>query len=501
MRYGSFKYGSGVKYGATAASNTLSWGFQVDWNDDEVFDGSNEAEWMMDLFVGRGRDNYLNQITQGEIIGFERVGSGSGNVTLINVDGRYDPFNTDSPLYPNVAPGKLCKIRVKDNATGTIYPIIAGRIKDITPISGSDKVLIDIEDGLNDLLVGEVTIAIQESVNIDDAIALVLSDISYFWGSSIGNSTDTLQYWWAEGEPHANACMDLAEADLGVFYIAADGSATFIGRNTINDVVLEISQGDILKEIPVKQPWETLRDLIKVLVYPRLVAATADLWQLQDIPLISPGETKIFWTNFTYGDTAISVPAKNILAPVATTDYTMNTLSTGLGTDLTADFSVTAYNFSTTSRLTVTNNGATAGYVTLLKQRGDPVYSPDTTIIKSGSGRRLFTLDSKWIQQVANGEAFADAILDLLSSTLKFPTVQFESRPDIQFIPDLFSAIQVNIEKLVISGQYSAGNISHKWLSSNGQVVLTRIGLEPFTGFSGGWQFPVDLGVDSIFAL
>ena len=132
-RYGTFKYGSasGHKYGAssTGTIDALAWGIDVDWNGDGFFDGVNEGNRAVSIRMFRGRNKQLRP--SGE--GFEPIRTGSITVELDNYDGRYDGWNSSSPLYPNVEPGKEIRVRVRNLYTGVIYPVFRGVINDIQP--------------------------------------------------------------------------------------------------------------------------------------------------------------------------------------------------------------------------------------------------------------------------------------------------------------------------------------------------------------------------------
>jgi len=500
-RYGEFKYGA-EKYGAVAKDSLLSWGIEVDWNDDGHFDGANEVDQCIALDLGRGRDNYLGWLDGNIITNFEPVTPGRVYLTLINDDGRYDPYNTNSPLYPNISPGKLAKIKVRDNSvSNTQYDVFAGRILDIIPVStpGNNVVKVTLIDGLNELNQDTPSLAIQTSIDIDTAVGTLIDDSGYYWGKNVGDSSITLTYWYAGEESYATALDRLAQADLGVFFIAENGAATFVGRNTTVPISIDITQADLLKEIAQGQPWETLRDKVTVNVYPKVLRATGDIWTLQDKPAIAAGATSIYWASFAYNYN--SVPCQSIISPLATTDYTMNAQADGLGADMTGDFTVTIVAFSKTAKVTITNNSASTGYITLLKIRGDALDTPDLTAIKAGTGKREFLLDNEWIQLITTAEAYAEYLQDSLSAIQHFPVIQFEDRPELQFGVGLFGALSATIDKLGLSSNYSVSNIKHEWLGPNGQSVRTTMKLEPFIGFDGGWQFPVQLGVDSIFAL
>ena len=498
-KFGSFKYGTGVKYGYTFGEQGIAWGFEFDWNNDGLFDGTNENELVTGLLVERGRDYYLRQGSDGDIVGFERVDIGKATITLDDSTGRFDTYNESSPLYPNVTTGRLVKIQARDNNTGAVFPVFAGKIKDIRPISGSEEVIITVEDGMRELRGGNAVVAIQENIAIDDAMALLIANADYTWGYNLGNSTEVLPYWWAAGETFEQACKDLAEADLGHFFIAADGKASFKGRNTINPILFQITQADVLKEISRPQPWENHRDATRILVYPTIIIPTGDLWNLQDKPLIPAGESRTYWSTFTYN--GVPVPAKTLEDPVQNTDYLMNSLQDGTGTDRSAQFTVVMTPFSNATKLVVTNTGGTPAYVILLKQQGEALAAPDVTEIRGGSGIKVFKLDNKWIQSTNTAESYSAEILDRLDKVIQFPTVQIEARADIQFWPDLFDSVRGTFDKINIESDFSVGKISHQWINRNGQAVLTKWKLEPFAGFDGGWLFPIQLGIDSEFAL
>lgn len=109
-RYGTFKY-STEKYGKTTTGipNNILYSFHVDWDGDGSYDGNyNEALRVLSWSVDRGRDSVINPSGDG----FTPYGIGTMRVTLDNKDGRYDSWNSASPLYGTSAPGKKAQFRV-----------------------------------------------------------------------------------------------------------------------------------------------------------------------------------------------------------------------------------------------------------------------------------------------------------------------------------------------------------------------------------------------------
>lgn len=88
-------------------SALYSWSFYVDWDGDGVYE-SNEGGRMIGLDVRRGRSDTV--APQGG--GWLDYEEGVAIVRLDNSDGRYDAWNTASPLYGELYPGRRCYVEV-----------------------------------------------------------------------------------------------------------------------------------------------------------------------------------------------------------------------------------------------------------------------------------------------------------------------------------------------------------------------------------------------------
>ncbi len=136
----------------------------------------------------------------------------------------------------------------------------------------------------------------------------------------------------------------------------------------------DIEPGGLIAPGSRSQVYRTVR----VYWYPTRTdaAATTVLFSLHTTStLIQPGATNntIFGPYRDPTNTDL-IGGTSQVAPVATTDYTMNSSPDGLGSDLTSDFTVSASYTGLGVRYTITNNGGTAGYVTKLQARGKGVY-------------------------------------------------------------------------------------------------------------------------------
>ncbi|HAL17317.1 MAG TPA: hypothetical protein DCP32_11390 [Anaerolineaceae bacterium] len=499
-RYGTFKYGS-QKYGTSGNQNIL-WAVQIDWDADGVFDGTNEAQYMTDFSVVRGRHYYINS----DGSGFEPMSVGRVDLTLTNGDRRFDPWYTHGPLYGKISPGKKAQIWLR--YLGVTRSIFAGYISDIQPISGDySRVRVTILDGIQYLIENPVSVLLRQNISHAAGIGAILDAIEWptIWGRSLETGIAELAYWWADGEKSRTAIQSLVDANFGAFFVAADGKAKFYTRNHVSISVVTVAEADLKREVVVPQPWEVVRNKIQIIAHPLAAQSISDLWRMGDTPGIGPGETLTIFANFEYGGK--SCPAINVINPVATTDYLANTQSDGLGTNLTGSLAVTSTVFSKTAKLDVTNNSSELVYPIMLKIRGNAVIEIGAGTVEAQDGasqtaygKRSFNLDNPWVQNVNTAQAFANYIKANIALPRAFPQVQLEGRPDIQFKPDLFDAVTLQLPSLGISDDYHVGHIEHHWLDEGGQSVRTTWKLETFENINiNAWKFPANIGVSTYF--
>lgn len=508
-RYNTFLYGSGVKYGASAATGILLWAVEIDWDRDNIFDGSNEASRMFSITRNRGRKSMLKQTGAG----FEVIQPGKCVIKLWNNDGRYDGWNTASPLYPNVTYGADVRIRVADQTVGVLEDYFYGTIVDIKPFGygANAYVEIHIEDGARYLRDYTARYPITTSISPNVAIGNILDSVSWpaHWGRNLDTGIDTIFYWWASGGRLAwSEIEDLAQSFLGIFFIAANGNARYLDRNSSPAAVLSLDQSQLHKEILIAQPWVFRRNITRLKVHPRKEAASGVIYQLLgDTPLVENGASskRVIWANYTYNNT--STPAKSVLQPVATTDYTMNTNSDGTGTDKTADCTVVVTDFGDNAKVEITNLSGGNVYVTKLQIQGVAIYEQnvsDVTYpedISTVSQPREFVMDQRWQQSVNAAVDYSRILGAFLDDLHKFPVIKISGRPDLQLGLELFDVVTLNVDKLGISGEsFRVGGIEDRSLGETCQAIETKLYMEPYLTSGTYWTWPItDFGTDTIF--
>jgi len=496
-RYSSFRYGTGVKWGATAQT-TLYWVVQVDWFDSNYAEGYNEAPRCVGCEWERGRDTFLESNTAG--IRFPSVGRAS--VTLDNHDGLYNSRNVSSPYYGTLQPGHRARIGVKTATATAIQWRFTGRATNIKP-SGWRNGYVDItfEDALQWLYDQEIDIDVQTSIRVDEAIAQVLLTAAWPWSSDLSISSDSLGYWWAKGSA-SKEIADLTASSIGYFSVLGDGTARFINRSEVTPASVSLTDDNTLNDLEIAQPWENYKNIIKIKWYPRQLQGSSVIWSDISVPLlINAGANYTTFGDYTYNSQ--SVPA--IYATVSASDYSANTAADGSGTDLTANFSVAFTDFGTSAKVVVTNNGIVNGYLRLLQISGQPINVPYTgSYIEQRSdyatNPRTWTLELPWQQTSARSETIASIIADYLDQARLWPMIEVENRFDGQFTPDIFDTVRYSSAYLNIDDSFRVGKIKEKWISDNGQAVKTTFILEPYIPGPVAWTWPVaTFGTDTVF--
>jgi hypothetical protein len=489
-RYGAGnKYGNGRLYGASdtpIVNDRFRWAVDVGW--ETTYSGENEADYMTALYVFRGRRSFLNPNGQG----FAPVETGRARVTLSNHDGRYDGWNTSSPLYPNVQPGKFIRIRLRDLDSGTIYNVFTGIVLDIETIGyGADaKVVLVCEDGWY-YLRNSITRAgvVREDFSVPRILGMIFGNeynqmkdpFHYPFGTEFEESLDVVPYWWSSNDILIGDMVhDLAQSFFGKFFIAADGTAKYYDSISTRTSVQTYDQSQMLKDIGNFQPWKNQRNVLRIKVRPRAEAANQIVWSLSSPVQVLKGETLSLSSIFTYNSIQVPVltPGSN-----AITDYNMNTASDGSGTALTTSFYFFAIPLGDTIEMLLINNSSSDGYVTDFDWVGIPVYetgSSDITYpnVKPSQVRELL-IDSLWHEDLTLAIEFVNNYGPQIAAVRQFPIIQFDTRPEA-LVPDLFDIVTVGIAELGISNtEFEVGGIEVQTLNETCQSFLVKQFLEP----------------------
>lgn len=491
-QFGEQKFGT-FKFGPTVLDSPR-FVLEVDWDADGTFDGTREKN-LREFAVERGRQYTISP--NGDR--FEEEDTGSYSAVFYDLEGRYNFYNENSPIYGMLSGGKRFRMRVR-TPENNIYYVMSGVLDD--PSSFKDGKIpmaaLTGEDGWGYLRdqAGVVTLPLQEDIYVDDAIALILERAGWLWGKNLDAGVDQRNYYWVDQRSSARSLHELVHSELGTINVGGDGAMVFRSRVHSEADVLAISHDDCI-DVRRATPKDVIRNLIKVRTTPLSEQSQQVVWSLPGELEINPGQTVEVWAEYEYN--GANVPVKNPVAPEAGTDYEGWTGTGHTGSDVTADITVTLDSFSTRGLVRVTNDGAVLAYVTV-DVRGTPIAPMNSATFEYEDaesvrqfGPRPFSLNID--QNLNKARQYRDLLGAYLASAKNFLIVDLLPNPEVQFSVDLGQVIRGDFADYGIDASYRVISISH---SHKGNLTHTRWWLEPyvrlFTGVQLPFQLPAQLG-------
>lgn len=511
-RWGEGVWGTFVWGDLTNPRWSFTWLIDVDWDGNGAYDGTNEAlvGHLQSVNIIRGRQFFLKS----DGSGFQPVSTGTVQLVFLNNDGRYNPYNVSSPIYPYLQQNQKMRIRLEDDVTGVIYNVFAGYIDDIRPNMGKylSTATLYASDGLERLGVKEITSSqVYQTIRFNAAISQALFDAGWSGQTRVSTTvTDSMPYWWESGRTATGEIQDLANAASGIFFVANDGAATYLSSVGTDSSVVTLTEADIQLDygVQVPTPREIIRNKVTVYSRARTAQSLAALWKISGTPpQIASGATLTIWASLAYNGAACA--ATSLTVPVATTDYTANTKADGTGTDKTAKLTIIFTPFATAARLDITNTDAGSVYLTLAQVRGIAITPDDYTYALSQNDTSIakyteqdLTIQTDWLQDINTATSKAQTLTNKLSIPRQFPRVMVKRAAlDKSLSADLFSIVTVNFPTPGISDELRVGYMTHTWTIQESNVIDTLIYLEPnlLGSASGNWIFPATAGVTTIF--
>lgn len=324
--------------------------------------------------------------------------------------GRYslNNANTLSGWHPGIP------IQAFVRYLGVDEPIFVGKLVDVVPVSGryrDRKVQAVCVDWMEEAATAKARgISVQENKRSDEIFSTLLAAVAKQpVAKLIGIGGDTYPYALDNALDEEVSVLTewqrLLDSEQGFGFVKRDGTVVFQGRHRrTNLFTLSATLTDAdLYDVDASRGVDEVYNKALVQAHPRRVdtAATTVLFTLASKPRIERGVTQKF--NVLYRDPlarATRAGGKDMVQPVASTDYTFNTKEDGTGTDITAQLTVTAVYGGNSGEVTVVNNGPSDGYLTKLQCRGRGIYDYETTLASASSsgsvtkyGERTFSLD------------------------------------------------------------------------------------------------------------
>jgi len=214
-------------------------GFPVDvFTLDSATDGVLNSDYLDGTLLGDDISPYVQNLTvaRGRSSQFDQFSAGRCNIVLLNNDRRFDPINEDSP-YWDAAEGRSGVVpRRKVTVQLNGVDIYIGRIADIdiNYDFNLSTVAISVVDDFVLLANTYTSAAFTPSAQLSGArVAAILdrTEIAYPATRNIDPGTVTLGAYQVDANTVALSYLQkCAEAERGLFFIAANGDLTFTDR-------------------------------------------------------------------------------------------------------------------------------------------------------------------------------------------------------------------------------------------------------------------------------
>lgn len=344
--------------------------------------------------------------------------------------GYYSPGNGNARA--GFALGIRVRVQFQDPATATWHVKHIGSIATVTPQPGRygpRRVIVESTDWMDEAARSTVAgLATQINKRSDEIIDLLIGNVPRTpEAESIATGADTYAYALDTArDDRANPVLQeiarVTLSELGYFYQKGDGTVVFEARfdraNTTDAVTLQ----DDMQALQVTSSRDELLTRVQVVTHPRTVdSSTVVLYRLQSVTEVPvDGSITLLGPYTDPNNRASRVGGTQMVTPVATTDYLMNSAADGTGTNLTASMAVTASLGGNGVRWEITNNSGVVAYITKLQARGKGVYDFETTVAEAEDaalsaefGEQVAVIDLPYQSDPAVGHSTADYLLGL----------------------------------------------------------------------------------------
>lgn len=418
---------------AVASVDVLTWGLEHEYNgpgggwtdvSPDVVDGAIECEYGIE-----GSDPT------------DRVFStGSLSATVDNSESEYSPFHASKRTGFDYNIGQRFWLQF---GTTKIYKHV-GKLADILPVPGinRDRVtrLKSLDWGDDAARTDVPDLAAQTGKRGDELLTMLLDAMDdQPVARSLDTWLDTFGYAFEGGSGQGLKVLQelnkLALSEQGRIYIKGDASTGGVlraekrGAQALSGGPAALAFTDdivsaCMAELIMAGSRDDVYSTVRVTVHPTRVdaAATTVLFSLQQTSTFVEAGATIDTIFGPYRDPATNDACGGVdmVTPASGTDFAMNTAEDGSGTDVTADFTVTASYTGQGVRYTaITNTGGVGAFIITLQARGRGVYRLDADVertVANSYGTQTLKIDMAYQSSLAAATFVVTYLAELLGT-------------------------------------------------------------------------------------
>ena len=515
----------------------------VDWDADGDFTDAHTdiTGDTLSLEWERGR-NYASAL-------LGRSVAGKLTAVLDNTDGKYSPSNGASPLTGDILPGRTVQLKVGSNKFPSVFPVVfpatqwQGKLERIVPAPASRGVktctltawgVLGYLNQFETQLASATDILTSDAATETSAIGSILDDVG--WPDNTDHRTletgiSTISRFWMSGKKAIEAMRLVEEAEAGFLSESKDGKVVFHNRyhrlietaSTASQATFSDAPGTTYSYVALAQedPLTTIVNHVEATARTFDTASVAVLWTLSETgaasPTLAPGEAKTFEAEYPNPDAAnnaMEVDAWTVPTH-AGGDVRVWTASDGSGTDISSagDIGIATTRTAERMAITLTNNSATAGYVTTLRARGTAVSTKNPCTVRAIDttsqgiyGERKYIAKTKFIPTTSEAQDWCEYHMTVYGSPIEILTMTIATATDNNIgqvltrdLSDRITVVATNDAALGINGDFFIEHEKHK-VGVGGKEHTTTWKLSPASGgYSQFWVLGVSvLGTSTV---
>jgi hypothetical protein len=487
---------------------------QVDWNNDGDWGDTGEE---IDMGRVRGITCSFGRDRASQLTG--RSKSGSLRATLDNRSGDYNQFNSDSPIYGNILPGRPVRL-LGTSTTQSDQAIWQGYLLRITPqvfLGGDATAILEATGPLGQINLDQIEVAMVTSQRTDQVVDDILDAAGWAAGSSyrtLDTGKTTITRYWKSATYTVPALQEVESTEGGFIREGKNGKIVFDNRHHRLSGVGLTSQATysdasdaarVYSALIMDDPLPHIFNIFETDVQTYTTASVAVLWTLSETgassPAIAPGVARTYIAR--YPTTASANNARGVAlwtTTAATTDMLANTAADGSGTNVTASIGISVSKSSETMEMTLTNNTSATAYVTKLQARGTAITADDPASIKqedstsqTAFGKRTWPSRTKFIPDTGEALDWADYNLSIYKDPTAVLQLSYWANRDTNAINEMLdrdiservTVVADNTADLSINRDFFIEAVTHQ-ISANRLHKVTYL-LSDALQFSDFW--------------
>jgi hypothetical protein len=316
----------------------------------------------------------------------------SGAITVRNEDGHYSPEISADALAPGTP------VRIRARYDGQTYVLLSARIDRVEVEAGDlagRTAVLHLTGPERLLMTARVLIPLLLNARANNVLTSVLQNSPLHRLERVLDTGESVFAYvgdtWVDGITALDAIRQIVTAERGRFFSDRHGHLIF--RNRLWQKKIWTAAAIFADDFEALdyEYGGRLANRIRVMIQPREVgSAGSTIWRLTQAQRIPAGNCRRITARLRDSNDN-PMGATDVIAPVASTDYTANTQPDGSGTNVTGQFSVTlgAVTGSAVS-LDVCNNSAQTAYLMPgSRLRGTPLIQADPMLVEESDSASI----------------------------------------------------------------------------------------------------------------